>query len=170
LQEELKAAGKAVGSFLVSGTVTTNVVSGLYPHDPLTFDVDHQMLSTFVKMDPSQDWFTGLSSYNISQSTMFSMASQPYSAGRSNRSTFWDDDLGPCDTTLNFTSTGGAGFVQSMTNKSVPGFSLFRSDNATIPVAQWECHTHEYGSAGVMWMASSPVSIMLMVLTLLSWR
>jgi hypothetical protein len=125
------------------------------------------MFSSFVKLDPSQDWFTGLSSYNISESTMFSMASQPYSAGRSKRTAFWDDDLGECNTLVN--ATGGAGFVQSMTNKSVPGYSLFRSDNETTPVAQWECHTHEYGSAAGMWRPSTSVSISLMFITLLSW-
>jgi hypothetical protein len=171
LKAELKAAGNAVASYKTHSSRFGNSVVWIEPSENFLFDESRPLLSTFVKLDLSEDWFTGLSGYNMSEREGIPVNSYPFSAGFGNQTNFWRWS-NYCDTLMD--ATGGPGVIQSLMDPSAFAYEQFRyNDYETYPIAQWECHTstndNRIASAACVPFSGSSQGLFLLCFSLLAW-
>jgi hypothetical protein len=108
--------------------------------DPLILDEDHPMVSTFVQLRPSTDWFTGFT-YKLYPDPSIIFQTLPFDAGLTLDYEFLEEIC-----TFPANQTAGNGIVRVLDDPSIPGYDLFRNGNMTYPIAEWECHTHDFES------------------------
>jgi hypothetical protein len=141
LKKELDEAIAAdlVKSVVYSGSYGSDIIGSGPGTDPLLLDEKHPIISAFVGLQPSSDWFTGFTYEIYPHNAGVVIQSLPYDAGLTEEYDFLEQEC-----TFRANQTAGSGVVLPLNYPSVPGYDVFRNGNETYPIAEWDCHTHEW--------------------------